>query len=90
MARSSSVATARSRFRTVVRRLSAALAARCSVDLRALAAFRIGLGALVIADLIRRSRSLSAFYTDDGVLPRSALFADYGEVYSVHALVGEP
>ena len=68
MARRSSGATARSRFRTVGRQRSAALAARCSVDLRALAAFRIGLGALVIADLIRRSRSLSAFYTDDEAL----------------------
>jgi len=60
------------------------------VDLRALAAFRVGLGALLIADLLRRSRSLSAFYTDAGVLPRRALFADYSEVYSLHALSGEP
>ena len=60
------------------------------MDLRALAAFRIGLGALLIADLLRRARSLSAFYTDAGVLPRRALFADYSEVYSLHALSGEP
>jgi hypothetical protein len=90
MARSLSVATVRSRLRAVVRRLSATVAARCAVDLRALAAFRIGLGTLLIADLLLRSRSLSAFYTDDGVLPRSALFADYSDVHSVHALVGEP
>ncbi|VTT85558.1 hypothetical protein DM2_440 [Halorubrum sp. DM2] len=90
MARSLSVAGVRSRFSAVVRRLSAAVAARASVDRRALAAFRIGLGTLLIADLLRRSRSLSAFYTDYGVLPRRALVADYSELYSLHALSGEP
>jgi len=90
MARSLSVAAVRSGFSAVVRRLSAAVAARSSVDPRALAVFRIGLGALLIIDLLRRSRSLSAFYTDYGVLPRRALFADYSEVYSLHALSGEP
>ncbi|OTF03384.1 HTTM domain-containing protein [Halorubrum sp. SD612] len=90
MARSPSLAAVRSRFSAVVRRLSAAVAARSSVDPRALAAFRVGLGALLIADLLRRSRSLTAFYTDAGVLPRRALFADYSEVYSLHALSGEP
>lgn len=90
MARTLSLAAVRSRFSTAVRRLSAAVAARSSVDRRALAAFRIGLGAVLIADLLRRSRSLSAFYTDYGVLPRRALFADYSEVYSLHALSGEP
>ncbi|ELZ45695.1 HTTM domain-containing protein [Halorubrum californiense DSM 19288] len=90
MPRSLSVATVRSGFSTVVGRLSAVIAARSSVDLRALAAFRIGLGTLLIADLLRRSRSLTAFYTDAGVLPRRALFADYSGVYSLHALSGEP
>ncbi|ELZ57192.1 MULTISPECIES: HTTM domain-containing protein [Halorubrum] len=90
MAQTLSLATVRSRFSAVVRWLSAAVAARSSVDRRALAAFRIGLGAVLIADLLRRSRSLSAFYTDNGVLPRRALFADYSEVYSLHALSGEP
>ncbi|ELZ40217.1 HTTM domain-containing protein [Halorubrum tebenquichense] len=90
MARTPSLATVRSRFSAVVRRVSAAVAARSSVDPRALAAFRTGLGAVLIADLLRRSRSLSAFYTDYGVLPRRALFADYSEVYSLHALSGEP
>ena len=90
MPRSLSVATVRSRFSAVVRRLSAAVAARSAVDPRALAAFRIGLGTLLIADLLRRSRSLTAFYTDAGVLPRRALFADYSGTYSLHALSGEP
>lgn len=90
MPRSLSVAAVRSRFSAVVRRLSAVVAARSSVDLRALAAFRIGLGTLLIADLLRRSRSLTAFYTDAGVLPRRALFANYSGTYSLHALSGEP
>ena len=89
MTQSPSLATLSSRLSAAVRRLSAVVAARTAVDTRALAAFRIGLGALLIADLLRRSRSLSAFYTDAGVLPRRALFADYPEVYSLHALSGE-
>jgi hypothetical protein len=68
-------------------RLSAAFARRVAIDRRALAAFRVALGTLVIADLALRSRDLVAFYTDAGVLPRSALFADYGPV-SLHAVSG--
>nr|WP_241981555.1 HTTM domain-containing protein [Halorubrum sp. GN11_10-6_MGM] len=89
MARTSFLGTLRSRLSAAVRRLSAALAARTAVDTRALAAFRIGLGAILIADLLRRARSLTAFYTDAGVLPRRALFADYSGAYSLHALSGE-
>src|SRR6056297_2882672 len=58
------------------------------IDLRALAAFRISLGLLLIVDLVARSRSLGAFYTDSGVLPREALFSDYTNVYSLHAISG--
>lgn len=58
------------------------------IDLRALAAFRISLGLLLIVDLVARSRSLGAFYTDSGVLPREALFSDYANVYSLHAISG--
>ncbi|QUO49198.1 HTTM domain-containing protein [Halorubrum ruber] len=90
MAGNPSASTVRSRLTAAVRRLAAAVAARVSVDLRALAAFRIGLGALVIADLLLRSRSLTAFYTDYGVLPRRAFFSDYSGNYSLHALSGEP
>ncbi|MFC4247026.1 HTTM domain-containing protein [Natribaculum luteum] len=69
--------------------LSDGLARRVEVDLRALAAFRIALGTLLLADLARRARHLTAFYTDAGVLPRSALFSDYSDVYSLHAVSGE-
>ena len=77
-------------------RLTDALAAasnpvvrRLEIDLRALAAFRIALGTLVIVDLLLRSRHLTAFYTNDGVLPLEALFSDYSSVYSLHAVSGE-
>lgn len=58
-------------------RLEAGMRLRFSVDRRALAAFRIALGALVVANFLLRSRHLVAFYTDDGVLTRSALAAVY-------------
>jgi hypothetical protein len=79
-----------SRLSDAIDRLSAALAARVAIDLRALAAFRIGLGTLLLVDLARRSRWLTAFYTDYGVLPRRALFSDYSAIYSVYAFAGEP
>lgn len=44
-----------------------------AIDLRSLAALRIGLGALLLVDLGYRSLDLRAHYTDAGVLPRSAL-----------------
>jgi hypothetical protein len=47
------------------------------VDLRSLAALRVAMAILIIADLIRRSRDLVAHYTDFGVLPRTALIEDY-------------
>src|SRR5215204_111479 len=42
-------------------------------DLRSLAAFRIVLALLVLADLAGKSTDLYAHYTDRGVLPRSVL-----------------
>jgi hypothetical protein len=65
--------------------------ARClGVDARALAAFRVALGALLLADLALRARNLTAFYTDAGVLPRSLLAKQYPAFasISVHTLSG--
>ncbi|WP_424016050.1 HTTM domain-containing protein [Halorubrum xinjiangense] len=90
MAGNPSAPDVRSRVTAAVGRLAAAVAARVSVDLRALAAFRIGLGTLVIVDLLLRSRSLTAFYTDYGVLPLRAFLTDYSTSHSLHALSGEP
>jgi hypothetical protein len=44
-----------------------------TLDLRSLATFRIGVGALILIDLFQRYADLTAFYTDKGVLPRSLL-----------------
>ncbi len=46
---------------------------RVELDLRALAALRISLGSLLLLDVLFRCRDLSAFYTDDGLLPRITL-----------------
>ena len=76
--------------RQLASRLRTALARRFGVDARALAAFRIALGGLLLADLLLRARSLTAFYTDSGVLPRS-LLAERAPLYaefSLHALSG--
>jgi len=50
-------------------RLSAALRRRIRIDVRALAAFRVALGVVLLVDLALRARNLTAFYTDAGVLP---------------------
>ena len=41
-----------------------------AIDLRALAALRIGVAVVLLVDLAYRARDLGAFYTDDGILPR--------------------
>jgi len=59
------------------------------MDLRGIAVLRIGLGLLILADLINRSRDFAAFYTDDGVLPRADWIRRTNEWHwSLHASVG--
>ncbi|MFC6755658.1 MULTISPECIES: HTTM domain-containing protein [Haloarcula] len=68
----------------------AAITRRLAIDRRALAAFRVALALVVLADLARRLPDVRAFYTDAGVLPRSllsTLYPGYGAV-SLHALSG--
>ncbi len=61
-----------------------------SIDYCSLAALRVGLGLLVICDLIIRSRYLEAHYTDFGVLPLSVIFSklNFQEYISVHYMNG--
>lgn len=61
--------------RAVWARVRRGLAESFGVDLRGLAAFRVALGALLIADLVARVPSLTAHYTDAGVLPRELVRA---------------
>ena len=56
------------------------------LDLRSLAVFRIGLGVLILSDLIGRAGDLGAHYTDEGVLPRSAITTP--RYVSLHLLDG--
>lgn len=69
-ATSGAPATSTTEFR---RRLGSLLGSRFGIDTRGLAAFRVALGLLVVGDLLFRARELRTFYTDWGVLPRSAL-----------------
>jgi len=75
---------------SVRRRLRSAVRSRLGIDARALAAFRIALGITLLVDLGLRARNLTAFYTDAGVLPRSALAEAYplAARLSLHALSG--
>lgn len=74
---------------SIVDRVSKGVVRRCEIDLRALAALRIGIGLVIIIDLLGRARHLTAFYTDAGVLPTKALYNDYADVYSLHTLSGD-
>ena len=49
-----------------------------AIDARSLAVLRIGLGVTLLADLYVRARSLTAHYTDAGIMPREALDSAYG------------
>ncbi len=71
-------------------RVATALSDRLGVDARALGAFRIALGAMLLIDYVRRSADLTAFYADTGVLPRDVLAALYPSLagLSLHALSG--
>jgi hypothetical protein len=70
-------------------RATAAVQRRVAVDARALAAFRVALGTLLVADLLLRARDLRAFYTDAGVLPRAVLFDVTGPYWlSLHVVSG--
>lgn len=62
------------------------------VDVRALAAFRICLGLLILSDLIIRTGDITAHYSDSGVLPRSAVINNLISKYyfSIHLINGLP
>ncbi len=59
-------------------------------DIRSLALLRVGVGALLLADLINRSKDLVAHYSDFGVLPRQALLdlASNPWYFSFHSISG--
>lgn len=60
------------------------------IDFRALSAFRIFLGITLLVDLVLRSRDITLFYSEDGLLPVSILREQYNARghWSVHTLHG--
>ncbi|MFC6753146.1 HTTM domain-containing protein [Halorubrum tibetense] len=77
--------------RAALHRLRGHLIGCVSVDARSLAAFRILLGLLVIADLLLRARNFGFYYTDDGVVPQSLAERGAAEhAFSVYYYVSEP
>ncbi len=66
------------------------LATVFGIDPRGLAAFRIGLGTLLLIDLGIRATDLVGHYTDAGVLPRALLVESWSHTWrwSLHVLGG--
>ncbi len=61
------------------------------IDLRTLALFRIALALVLLFDLFMRALDVSAFYTDAGVLPRSAqieIYSGLPSLISLHLMSG--
>lgn len=58
-------------------------------DLRSLSVFRIGLGVTLLVDLAIRLPDLERFYTDAGIIPRSAFDGFDPLIPSLHMLSGE-
>jgi len=65
--------------------------ARYGLDLRSIALFRVGIGALLVSDLCTRAIDLRAHYTDLGILPRERLVSGWGQqqFYSLHMFGGD-
>ncbi len=61
-----------------------------AIDLRSLALTRIAAALLVLVDLIWRSSSLTAFYSDKGLIPRAALYEKFANSWqlSLHLMSG--
>ena len=79
------------RYATVRESLRERAAPHLGIDPRALGAFRIALGLLLLVDLLYyRLPGVGPFYTDAGVLPRSTLSETYPllEAVSIYALSG--
>lgn len=68
------------------------LLAPLAMDVRSLAAFRIGTAAVLLADLAVRARDLGAHYTDAGMVARADTLTDFAFLHewgvSVHLATG--
>ena len=52
------------------------------IDTRSLALFRVGLASVLLVELTERARNLTAFYTDQGIMPRSFIIENTQNVWS--------
>lgn len=61
------------------------------MDTRSLAVARVGFAIAILADLEQKSRFLSTFYTDQGILPRAAVTTFFNQpyFYSIHLASGD-
>ncbi|AXR80046.1 HTTM domain-containing protein [Natrarchaeobaculum sulfurireducens] len=77
--------------RTRLESVKSAVRSRFEVDTRALAALRIGLGSILLLDVIHRAGDIETYYTDAGAYPLEAYEATYPQFngLSIHALSGE-
>jgi hypothetical protein len=66
------------------------LRARFGIDRRAIAAFRVALGFVLLVDVFTRARHLRALYTDAGIVPRSVVLAEYGGPYELVLSLPDP
>lgn len=75
---------------SVYARLKKEAGDRLGIDARTLAAFRVSLGVVVLVNLALRTRDLTAFYTDGGVLPPSVVTEQFSGAprYSLYTLDG--
>ncbi len=62
------------------------------IDTRSLALFRVGLSLVLLDELSVRARNLSAFYTDQGIMPRSFIAENTQNLwsFSLHLASGSP
>jgi hypothetical protein len=63
-------------MRTTTAWIRTGFAAIFEADFRSLAVFRIAIAAVVLIDLVGKARNLTAFYTDEGALPRHVLLTE--------------
>lgn len=71
-------------------RLPAWVRARLGIDSRAIGAFRVALGLVLLVDVLTRARHLRALYTDAGIVPRSVVLAEYGGPYELVLSLPDP
>jgi hypothetical protein len=76
----------------IMRRIQTTIDDLFGIDVRALVLFRVGLGMVLLLDVLKRAIALEAHYTDAGVLPRASLAAirPGPGIFRLYLLSGDP